>query len=109
VPSLNLCPSRYPNEGRYGEIPNLTAMFKRVYRALLGHPVARWVVILGSLIYLISPVDISPDVVPIVGWVDDGVLATLMAAGITEVVLERRRQVKAQRAEKRTGTGPKDA
>lgn len=72
-------------------------MFQRLYRALLGHPVARWVVILGSLLYLISPIDLSPDVIPILGWVDDGVLATLMAAGITEVVLDRRRQVKARR------------
>ncbi|MDA0674415.1 MAG: DUF1232 domain-containing protein, partial [Cyanobacteria bacterium] len=64
-------------------------MFQRLYPALLGHPVARWVVILGSLLYLISPIDLSPDVIPILGWVDDGVLATLMAAGITEVVLDR--------------------
>lgn len=78
-------------------LPNTTPMFQRLYRALLGHPVARWVVILGSLLYLISPIDLSPDVIPILGWVDDGVLATLMAAGITEVVLDRRRQVKARR------------
>ncbi|MEB3268031.1 MAG: YkvA family protein [Leptolyngbya sp.] len=75
-------------------------MFQRLYRALLGHPVARWVVILGSLLYLISPIDLSPDVIPILGWVDDGVLATLMAAGITEVVLDRRRQVKARREQR---------
>lgn len=75
-------------------------MFQRLYRALLGHPVARWVVILGSLLYLISPIDLSPDVIPILGWVDDGVIATLMAAGITEVVLDRRRQVKARREQR---------
>lgn len=74
-------------------------MFQKVYRALLRHPIARWVVILGSLVYLISPVDISPDVVPIIGWVDDGVIATLMAAGITELVLERRRDAKARKAD----------
>ena len=74
-------------------------MFKKVYRALLRHPIARWVVILGSLVYLISPVDISPDVVPIIGWVDDGVIATLMATGIVELVLERRRDVKARKAD----------
>jgi uncharacterized membrane protein YkvA (DUF1232 family) len=75
-------------------------MFQKVYRALLRHPIARWLVIIGSLIYIISPVDISPDVVPIVGWIDDGVVATLMAAGITEMALERRRNVKARKAEK---------
>lgn len=74
------------------------SIFQRVYRRLLGHPIARWFIILGSIAYLLSPIDISPDVIPILGWVDDGVLAALLATGLTEVVLERRRHLKAQRA-----------
>lgn len=81
------------------------SLFQRVYRSLLGHPVARWFVILGSIVYLISPLDISPDVFPIIGWIDDGLLATLLATGITEMVLERRRNAKAQKAQaKSTGS-----
>ncbi len=75
------------------------SLFTRIYRTLLGHPIARWIVIIGSLIYLISPVDISPDVIPIIGWVDDGVLITLVATGITEVVLEKRRERQSRKAE----------
>ncbi|MEO1093300.1 MAG: DUF1232 domain-containing protein [Cyanobacteria bacterium J06638_28] len=75
------------------------SVFQRVYRSLLGHPVARWFVIFGSLAYLLSPVDISPDVFPIIGWVDDGLLVTLLATGITEVVLERRRDLKTRKEE----------
>lgn len=74
-------------------------LFQRVYRSLLGHPVARWIVILGSVGYLLSPMDISPDVFPVVGWIDDGVLAALLATGLTEIVLEQRRNRKAQKAE----------
>jgi uncharacterized membrane protein YkvA (DUF1232 family) len=81
------------------------SIFQKVYRLFLGHPIARWFVILGSLAYLLSPIDLSPDVIPIVGWVDDGVLAALLATGVTELVLERRRQLKAQRAEQ-SGTNP---
>lgn len=77
------------------------SLFRKVYRFLMGRPATRWGVIIGSLIYLISPLDLSPDVVPIFGWIDDGVLATLMATGITEVVLERRRQMKQRQAEQR--------
>lgn len=77
------------------------SIFQRVYRSLLKHPVAKWVVILGTLIYLVSPVDISPDAVPIIGWVDDGVLVTLVATGLTEVALERRRNIKAQKAKEK--------
>lgn len=75
------------------------AAFQRFYRWLLRHPVARWFVILGTIVYLVSPVDISPDALPIVGWIDDGVLVTLVATGLTEAVLERRRNLKAQKAE----------
>ncbi|MEM0981968.1 MAG: DUF1232 domain-containing protein [Cyanobacteria bacterium P01_H01_bin.58] len=80
------------------------SLFQRVYRSLLGHPVARWFVILGSLAYLLSPVDISPDVFPIIGWVDDGLLVTLLATGITEVVLERRRELKTRKEEEKAST-----
>ena len=76
------------------------SIFQRLYRTLLGHPVARWVVLLASLIYLISPVDIVPDMIPIAGWIDDGVLATLVATGITSIVLERRQQVKESKEKK---------
>ncbi|MGF1521484.1 MAG: YkvA family protein [Leptolyngbyaceae cyanobacterium] len=81
------------------------SLFRRLYRSLLGHPVARWFVILGSIAYLLSPLDISPDVFPIVGWIDDGLLATLVVTGLTEIVLERRRDLKAQKAERKTA-GP---
>lgn len=74
------------------------SIFQKVYRLLLGHPVARWFVVLGAIAYLLSPVDIAPDLFPIVGWIDDGVLAALVATGLTEILLERRRNLKAQKA-----------
>lgn len=71
--------------------------FSRAYNALLKHPQYRWLVMGASLIYLVSPIDFSPDVIPILGWIDDGVVATLLATGITQVLLERRQSVKAQK------------
>ena len=52
----------------------------------------------ASLLYLVSPLDFSPDLIPVVGWVDDGVVATLLATGITQVLLDRRQAMKSQRA-----------
>ncbi|MDB9527276.1 DUF1232 domain-containing protein [Oscillatoria sp. CS-180] len=75
------------------------SVFQRIYRSLLGHPIARWFVILGSIAYLVSPVDISPDAIPILGWVDDGVLTALLVTGVTEILLERRRNLKAAKSE----------
>ncbi|MBE9136022.1 DUF1232 domain-containing protein [Nodosilinea sp. LEGE 07088] len=72
--------------------------FSRFYNALLKHPRYRWVVMGASLLYLVSPIDFSPDLIPIVGWIDDGVVATLLATGITQVLLDRRQTMKEQRA-----------
>ncbi|HEY9735756.1 MAG TPA: YkvA family protein [Trichocoleus sp.] len=64
--------------------------FRNGYRNLLRHPKWRWWVILGSLLYLVSPIDISPDVFPVLGWVDDGLIATLAITEISQMLLERR-------------------
>ncbi|MBW4483579.1 MAG: DUF1232 domain-containing protein [Tildeniella torsiva UHER 1998/13D] len=71
--------------------------FSRLYNGLLKHPRYRWVVMGASLIYLLSPIDISPDFVPVVGWIDDGVVAALLATGITQVLLDRRQTLKDQK------------
>ncbi len=70
----------------------------RIYNGLLKHPRYRWLVMGASLLYLVSPIDFSPDVIPIVGWIDDGVVATLLATGITQVLLDRRQAAKDQKA-----------
>ncbi|MBW4653647.1 MAG: DUF1232 domain-containing protein [Kaiparowitsia implicata GSE-PSE-MK54-09C] len=77
--------------------PSLT---HNVFKRLLGHPKYRWVIILGAIAYLISPIDISPDVFPVLGWIDDGVLATIVVTGLTQVLLERRQAMKAERLTK---------
>ncbi|ERT04470.1 hypothetical protein M595_5568 [Lyngbya aestuarii BL J] len=45
--------------------------------------------ILGTLLYLLSPIDIAPDFIPIVGWIDDGIVATLFVTEISQLLLER--------------------
>jgi uncharacterized membrane protein YkvA (DUF1232 family) len=57
----------------------------------------RWLIIAASLLYLVSPFDISPDVFPVVGWLDDGMIVTLLAAEVSQLLIERR---KAQKEEK---------
>jgi hypothetical protein len=47
--------------------------------------------IAGSLVYLLSPLDISPDVFPVLGWIDDGVVVTLLATEVSQLLLERRK------------------
>ncbi|MDJ0618902.1 MAG: YkvA family protein [Calothrix sp. MO_192.B10] len=58
------------------------------YRNLLRNPKYRWWVILGTLVYLISPIDIAPDVIPILGQVDDVFLLTLLVTEVSTLLIE---------------------
>jgi uncharacterized membrane protein YkvA (DUF1232 family) len=51
-------------------------------------------VIAGSLLYIISPFDILPDVFPIVGQIDDAVVITILAAEISQLLRDRTAQRK---------------
>ena len=55
------------------------------YRDLLRNPKYRWWVVAGSLLYLVSPIDISPDVFPIIGWLDDGIIISLLIAEVSQI------------------------
>ena len=49
--------------------------------AMLRNPAAPGVAKLVALlaaVYIISPVDLVPDVIPILGWIDDGVVSILL-------------------------------
>lgn len=75
--------------------------FYNWYRDTLRNPKYRWWIILGSLLYLLSPLDISPDFLPIIGWIDDGVVATLLMAEVSSLLLDR---LKASKTENATTT-----
>ncbi|MGK7943770.1 MAG: YkvA family protein [Microcystaceae cyanobacterium] len=56
------------------------------YQKALFHPQYRWLVILGTLVYFLSPFDLSPDFLPIAGQLDDFALLTLLFTGITQMI-----------------------
>ncbi|MEH2065971.1 MAG: YkvA family protein [Nostoc sp.] len=58
------------------------------YRNLLRNPKYRWWVILGTLVYLVSPIDIAPDFIPVVGQIDDVFLLTLLVSEVSGLVIE---------------------
>ena len=59
------------------------------YRDLLRNPKYRWWVVAGSLLYLVSPIDISPDVFPVIGWLDDGIIISLLIAEVSQIAREK--------------------
>ncbi|MGB3769133.1 MAG: YkvA family protein [Phormidesmis sp.] len=66
---------------------NLIESFYSWYRGALRHPKYRWLIILGTATYLLSPIDISPDFLPIIGWLDDGLLATLLVTELSSLAM----------------------
>ncbi len=58
------------------------------YRDVLRNPKYRWWVILGTLVYLVSPFDILPDFIPVVGQIDDVFLLTLLVSEVSGLVIE---------------------
>ncbi|MEC4986338.1 MAG: YkvA family protein [Oscillatoria sp. PMC 1068.18] len=58
------------------------------YRNTLRNPKYRWWIILGTLAYLISPIDLAPDFIPIAGQLDDIALLTLLVTELSQIVIE---------------------
>ncbi|NJN38311.1 MAG: DUF1232 domain-containing protein [Acaryochloridaceae cyanobacterium CSU_3_4] len=62
------------------------------YRNSIRNPKYRGWIIVGTLAYLFSPFDISPDLFPIVGQIDDLALLTLLISEISQVLIEGYKQ-----------------
>lgn len=61
----------------------------KAFRNTLRNPKYRWWVVLGALAYLLSPFDVVPDFLPIAGWIDDSLLATIVIAEVSQLVSDR--------------------
>ncbi|MDJ0556201.1 MAG: YkvA family protein [Microcoleaceae cyanobacterium MO_207.B10] len=58
------------------------------YRNTIRNPKYRWWIILGTLAYVLSPFDISPDFIPVIGQVDDVAIVTLLVAEVSQMVID---------------------
>lgn len=58
------------------------------YRNTLRNPKYRWWIVLGTIAYLVSPFDIAPDFIPIIGQIDDVAVVTLLVAEISQMLIE---------------------
>ena len=73
---------------------NFTQVLYDQYRNLIRDSKYRWAIIIASALYILSPIDIAPDFLPIVGWIDDGVVLTLLLTEVSAILMEK---VKAKR------------
>jgi uncharacterized membrane protein YkvA (DUF1232 family) len=58
------------------------------YRSTIRNPKYRWWVVLGTLVYFISPIDIIPDLFFPVGELDDVFLLTLLVTEVSQILIE---------------------
>ncbi|MBD2345960.1 YkvA family protein [Anabaena subtropica] len=58
------------------------------YRGLLRNPKYRWWVILGTIVYIVSPIDIAPDFIPVVGQIDDFLVLSILVTEVSGLVLD---------------------
>ena len=68
------------------------------YRNIVANPKYRWWVVGGTLLYVLSPIDILPDVFPIIGQIDDAVVITLLASELSALLKERNATMKQKKA-----------
>jgi len=67
---------------------NLVQSFYNWYRGTIRNPKYRWWIVLGTLVYLFSPIDIAPDFLPIVGWIDDAAVTALLVSEVSQIFID---------------------
>lgn len=72
-----------------------------LWRAFLAPETPLWLkgLMLAVPLYLVSPLDIIPDFIPILGWVDDAIVIPLLVSFIVRL-LPRRAEARATRGAK---------
>jgi len=76
------------------------------YRETLRNPKYRWWIILGTLAYLVSPIDIAPDFLPVIGQIDDVAIAVLLISEVSQMAIDyfKSRQTETASSSEATGS-----
>lgn len=64
------------------------------YRTALRHPKYGIWIVVGTLIYLVSPIDLSPDIFPIAGQIDDFIVFSLLMTEVSQIAIDKYRNRK---------------
>jgi uncharacterized membrane protein YkvA (DUF1232 family) len=74
------------------------------YRNTLRNPKYRWWIVIGTLAYLFSPIDIAPDFFPLIGQIDDIAVVTLLVAELSQILIDRLKAAKGDKTAHTTET-----
>jgi uncharacterized membrane protein YkvA (DUF1232 family) len=87
-----------PERSYLADMKNIVESFYNWYSSNIRNPRYRWLVVLGTLVYLFSPLDFSTDFFPIIGWIDDGIVLTLLSTELSRLIIEYRNERKNMKA-----------
>jgi uncharacterized membrane protein YkvA (DUF1232 family) len=64
------------------------------YRKLVANPKYRWWIVAATLVYLVDPFDAMPDMLPLIGQIDDAALIAMVVAEIMQFMGDRAQAMK---------------
>lgn len=79
------------------------------YRNIIRNPKYRWWIIIGTLVYVLSPFDVAPDFFFPFGEIDDMVLVGMLLTEVSQVALERLKERKNSQSVAPSGNGKDEA
>ncbi len=65
-------------------------------RQLIASPLAQALLFILTVVYVIFPVDVIPDVLPVIGWLDDLAVFITQVTAFVMYLQEKRRQFAAK-------------
>jgi uncharacterized membrane protein YkvA (DUF1232 family) len=69
----------------------LIAKVKLLFKALTSPEISHYqrTLVLGAIIYFISPIDLIPDATPVIGYLDDYVVVSMVLASVTPALARK--------------------
>lgn len=83
---------------------NRRTMWQMIRAAMKGHyrmSILTTLVVIVSIIYIVLPFDLVPDFIPVLGWIDDGIVFYLLLRTLNK---ETQRFIMFKAAERRRGS-----
>ncbi|MBR8830576.1 MAG: hypothetical protein N5P05_003895 [Chroococcopsis gigantea SAG 12.99] len=78
---------------------SIVESFYTWYSNSVRNPKYRWLIVLGTFAYLFSPIDIAPDFIPIIGWLDDTIVLGLLTTELSRLAIDFRNERKNMKAQ----------
>jgi uncharacterized membrane protein YkvA (DUF1232 family) len=69
---------------------------------LVGKPLAQAVLFIFTIIYIIRPVDLISDIIPIIGWLDDVAVLLAQIAAFVLYLRQKRQEFAGKKSERQT-------